>query len=206
MHLYIIRHGECSYRTPDSGLTEKGREQALKTAEYFSQKQVQYIFSSPLIRALETAQPLAMQKELPITVMTDLREGFSNSHTARARQELQDMFPKVQLPYDINKNGWLHGNDHYVDWKPRCENILKTLYSYPKDSRIAVFTHGGFGNYLLHSILGLNFEKPIWFELANCSITKVRFVPDPKAERPNWPLYPPVDIEVHTINKTTHLQ
>lgn len=206
MHLYIIRHGECSYATPDSPLTTLGQKQAQKTANYFLSKKLDYIYSSPLVRSLETAIPLAKQAELSINVLTDLREGFSNYHKGSALQELQAKFPQAQFPNDITEDGWEHGNDEYVDWQPRCERILEVLQNYPKDSRIAIFTHGGLGNYLLHHILGLSFEKPLWFELANCSITKIRFVPDPKAERPDWPLYPPIDVEVHAVNETTHLQ
>lgn len=144
--------------------------------------------SSPLIRTLETATPIADSLQLSTVVWSDLREGFSHYHQGRSLAELQDRFPNAQFPEEINEQGWHHGDDIYVDWKSRCERVLNQLSLFSDDSCIALINHGGFGNYLLHSALGLSFERPYWFELANCSISRLRFVPNPEAERPNWPL------------------
>jgi hypothetical protein len=47
--------------------------------------------------------------------------------------------------------------------------------------------------------------SPQWFELANGSITRVRLIPDPQAERLDWPLYPPIPVEIKNINDIAHL-
>src|SRR5206468_3641607 len=62
--LYLIRHGEntanltreFSHRAVDYSLTPKGMLQAQQTAEYFKTRRVDAIYTSPLKRALETAQ------------------------------------------------------------------------------------------------------------------------------------------------------
>jgi len=63
----LIRHGENEYvkkgrlagRLPDIHLNEKGRQEARAVAEKFSGAPVKAIYSSPLERAMETAQPIA---------------------------------------------------------------------------------------------------------------------------------------------------
>ena len=62
MKLYIIRHGEtfenASNRLQgriDSNLTEEGKKQALEVRNYFVDKEVDLIVSSPLKRCVETA-------------------------------------------------------------------------------------------------------------------------------------------------------
>ncbi|HMN31479.1 MAG TPA: hypothetical protein PKE45_25240, partial [Caldilineaceae bacterium] len=66
-------------------------------------------------------------------------------------------------------------------------------------------THGLVGSNLLHVLLGITWQRPTWFELANGSITQVRLVRDPAAERPGWELLPPVVVEVQVVNDTRHL-
>lgn len=165
MMLYLIRHGECLgqcdpnyYSDPDSPLSDLGREQAVQTRKALSEK-LTHIISSPLIRALETAAIIASNK--PITVWTDVREGFSNSHQGRPLSDLQARFPSALFPESISEQGWQHGNDVYDDWQPRCQNVLASLNTqFSNDDHIALITHGGFANYLLHALLGLTFKKP----------------------------------------------
>ena len=212
MNLYLIRHDECLGQTdpdyhsdPDSSLSSLGQQQAQLTAKFLARVNFTQVISSLLVRSLETAQAIAEPQGLPVEVWTDLREGFSRYYRGRALAELQDKFANARFPKEIDEQGWHHGNDVYDDWQPRCERILKKIGVLPTDGHVALVSHGGLGNYFLHSALGLDFKKPHWFELANGSISRLRFVPHPEAERPNWPLYPPVRLEVHSINEAAHL-
>ncbi|MBQ1206574.1 MAG: histidine phosphatase family protein, partial [Clostridia bacterium] len=55
MLLYVIRHGDPIYN-PDS-LTEKGKRQAEALARRLAVNGLDKIYSSPLVRAQQTAQP-----------------------------------------------------------------------------------------------------------------------------------------------------
>jgi broad specificity phosphatase PhoE len=44
---------------------------------------------------------------------------------------------------------------------------------------VALVTHGGLANALLHAIVKISPIAPQWFELANSSISHVRLVHDP---------------------------
>jgi hypothetical protein len=57
----------------------------------------------------------------------------------------------------------------------------------------------------LHTLLGIPASTPQWFELANGSLSEIRLVPNPEAERPGWPLYPPVAVEILSLNDCRHL-
>jgi len=65
--LLLIRHGENEYvkkgrlagRLPDVHLNETGRSQAQSLADRLAKAPIKAIYSSPLERALETAEPLA---------------------------------------------------------------------------------------------------------------------------------------------------
>ena len=63
----LIRHGENDFlkqgrlpgRLPDIHLNKRGREQAASLAETLKTARIRAIYSSPLERAVETAEPLA---------------------------------------------------------------------------------------------------------------------------------------------------
>jgi len=80
--LYLVRHGEnranltkeFSHRLIDYPLTPKGVLQAQQTAEFFRDKAIHAIYTSPLQRARQTAEIIAAPHGLAVTVLEGLRE------------------------------------------------------------------------------------------------------------------------------------
>lgn len=78
--ILLIRHGENDYvkeqrlpgRKPGIHLNKKGRSQAQAVAKKLSQAPIKAVYSSPLERAMETAEPIA--KALDLKVIT--RQGL----------------------------------------------------------------------------------------------------------------------------------
>lgn len=65
MLLYIIRHGEPGH---DGALTELGQKQAEAVGERMEQCGIDKIFSSPLLRAKQTAEPACRRLDLPMHI------------------------------------------------------------------------------------------------------------------------------------------
>ena len=80
--IFWVRHGEnwanltkeFSCRKIDYNLTSRGRLQAEQTAFFFAGQPVAALYSSPLQRALQTAQPIARQLGLEVRVLEEFRE------------------------------------------------------------------------------------------------------------------------------------
>jgi probable phosphomutase (TIGR03848 family) len=78
----IIRHGENDYvktgrlagRIPGVHLNEKGRQQALALSEKLAGAAIKAIYSSPLERAVETAQPIAQALNQEVIIRPGLIE------------------------------------------------------------------------------------------------------------------------------------
>jgi broad specificity phosphatase PhoE len=71
--VHLLRHGEVHNphrvlygQLPGFGLSEHGVEQAKLAAAFLAERDIGYIVSSPLERAVQTAQPLANKLGLPI--------------------------------------------------------------------------------------------------------------------------------------------
>ena len=79
--ILLVRHGQndmvgkkLAGRLPDVHLNEAGRTQAGNLAVAFSGLPIKAIFSSPLERTLETAQPIAREHDLTVEILPDLLE------------------------------------------------------------------------------------------------------------------------------------
>jgi 8-oxo-dGTP diphosphatase len=81
--LYVVRHAKAGVREAWSGpdeerpLTRRGRRQALRLVDRFRGLEIQSILSSPSIRCMQTVEPLAEARGLPVEMATELREGAS---------------------------------------------------------------------------------------------------------------------------------
>jgi probable phosphoglycerate mutase len=80
--ILLVRHGENNYvkknilagRLPEVHLNEKGRSQAQAVAEKLKSLPIKAVYSSPLERAMETAEPLAKALGLEIVQRPGLIE------------------------------------------------------------------------------------------------------------------------------------
>lgn len=79
---YLVRHGEnpanitkeFSHRKVDYPLTDKGQLQAYQTGEYFLSKNIDAIYSSPLKRAIESAEIISKILHLKFEIIENFRE------------------------------------------------------------------------------------------------------------------------------------
>ncbi len=79
--LLLIRHGQNDFvgkrlagRLPGVHLNEKGRTQARAVADLLRDAPIKAIYSSPLERAVQTAEPLAQTLNLPVQMHSGLLE------------------------------------------------------------------------------------------------------------------------------------
>lgn len=78
---YYLRHGETQTNAArliagslDVDLTPLGRSQAQAAAAAFADEPITAIYSSPLKRARDTAEPIGQRLKLPVTLIPELAE------------------------------------------------------------------------------------------------------------------------------------
>ena len=109
--LILVRHGQSSFnakgliqgRTDDSLLTDKGYGQALKAGKALSKINFDKIYSSPLVRAAETAKTIqkSFNKEQNIVYDENLLEVDLSEWSGLKIEEIKNKFPEI---YPIWKN------------------------------------------------------------------------------------------------------
>ncbi len=178
MELYLIRHGESvgnvspGQDLPDCPLTKRGEEQARLVVQGLMEAEITHILSSPLIRALQTAQPFARAVNKPIIVMKDAYEvRHLDSCTGAKLSDLLDQFPEAEFGEDFEPNGWHYqGNENPAIIIKRVSKIAEQLKEYHEEAKIALFAHGTLNQYLIRELIGLSDSKHVRFYQENTCI------------------------------------
>ena len=96
----IMRHGHRFSGSHDPQLTTKGLEQARQVATLLrSEPAIDAIFCSPFIRAIQTAAPLAVARQLPLHVDRGFGEIMPESHGNPLAGLLYDTNHRDSLPH-----------------------------------------------------------------------------------------------------------
>ena len=170
---YIFRHGETDLnrqkRWQGSGTNSELNENGLKQAEdlslKLSGKNIEVIFSSPLTRAMQTAQKVSQKTGADLVVKNDLRECFYGKAEAVESCVLEAKYPDVFKNWH-NPNFWdirFKGGESKSEVLHRVLNVLESLTLLSFDN-FGVAIHGGTMGILLNH-WGVNFDK-----IPNCAV------------------------------------
>jgi broad specificity phosphatase PhoE len=197
LELYLLRHGQSTnnltllsdpnVREPDPPLTETGQQQAQRAADHLANglnldQMVQMppelredvrgfgitrIYSSPMQRALQTAQPVSAALGLPVEVWVNIHEhgGVYLAHDdgrgvvgypGLTRAQMQTAYPDYVLPPEVTESGWWHparGHESISDSMGRAIGVAYALRQQASsDQRILLVTHGTFSDLLVKAL------------------------------------------------------
>lgn len=173
--VYLIRHGLPDFPqgermclgTTDIPLGEAGREQAAAMANRLPP--VTAVFSSPLTRAMQTAQAIG----LPITVLDGLREMHAGEWDGLTFSEIRSRYPKLYAARGLDKALPLPGGEDHAAGLARFEKAMaQAARQAPGD--FAVVAHGGVIGQFLKHISG-TWYKPNYAEIIPLIFDNERF-------------------------------
>lgn len=188
MRIYFTRHGESqanllheiSNRGLRHGFTRRGREQAVTLAHRLQDFPITHIFSSPVLRAIETSVILANWLDLDFEVVEALREydcGILEGRSDEAGWQLwQEMFDAWVLHKHWEQR--IEGGESFNEIRERFEPFIEGLvrqYGNTEEGVLCVSHAGVFWmmlplvvknvDYALISKLGLDYRTNIISEL-----------------------------------------
>lgn len=152
MELILIRHGlpVRSDESSDPELSAEGHEQSRKVAAWLAHEGADAVWSSPMRRAVQTAQPFADHLGRGISV----HEGV-----AEFDRDAGSYIPMEVLKRE-NYEAWLAmaNGEHAMDidlFSATVANALEAVIAAHPGQRVAVFCHGGVINVWTAHILGM---------------------------------------------------
>jgi probable phosphomutase (TIGR03848 family) len=127
-------------RTPGVHLNEQGVREAEALVERLKDVNIEAIYSSPLERAIETAQPLASRLKLDIQIQQGLNEVDIGEWTNLTFDELRQA-PGWEQWSDNRSNFCPPGGEYLLETQARMVRLLEELRR-RHDAVVALFSHG----------------------------------------------------------------
>jgi len=175
MKIVLVRHGRPdeghAERPHDPPLAEEGRRQARAAAALLAREGIHRIVASPLLRAQQTAEPLVER----LGVAAEIVDGW-----AEADRHL-DRYRSVETLKAMGRGEWQRfladpvrymGGDTATFRSGVLGALAALLASGPRDTHVAVFTHGLPINVVLSHALGL--ARIVHFPPGYGSVTRLR--------------------------------
>lgn len=179
MNIYLIRHGrQCSRLCNlDVDLAEEGYRQADLMGERLATRSIEAVYSSHLLRALQTAQRANGFWNAAHIVKPELREISFGEMEGMADEEIAVKFAdfkKAQesLKEDLPYPGGECAGDVIRRAMPVFQEITASGYK-----NVAVITHGGVIRAMITAFLRMEPKnyRLLGTSLENCSITEIHW-------------------------------
>ena len=163
--VYLIRHGLPDFPggkrmcigTTDIPMGEKGFQQAAEMAKKLPP--VTSVFSSPLTRAVQTAQAIG----LPVAIRDDLREMYAGEWDGLTFDEIRQRYPELYAARFHDLTIPLPGAEDHAKGLTRFKEAMEEAAKQsPGD--FAVVAHGGIIAQFLQDISGV-WRKPDYVEI-----------------------------------------
>ncbi|MDN4519434.1 histidine phosphatase family protein [Mycolicibacterium austroafricanum] len=173
MQLLLVRHALPLRSEPGQGsdpsLSAEGLEQAKRLPDALARFPITRLVSSPQVRAIETGQPVADALGLPIEV---------DDRLAEYDRDLAHYIPIEQIaaerPEELQRliDGHLPSAVDEAEFLARVTAGIEDLVAGAgHDDTVAVFSHGGVINVLLHHVLRT--ERLLSFHVDYASVTRL---------------------------------
>ncbi len=217
LELYLIRHGQsmgnAGYgredltikEANDPYLTEKGVMQAKAAGKYLSGTDFDAVYSSALLRAVQTANEIikAQPSEKTLYIQPLLTEiGVQPEYVGAGMSEIYEICPTAQFADGLTDKDPLVFHNPGSDEDGLFERAEKTISYlrnlYKSGEKIAVVSHAAFMTFLVFYIMGFSNSPVFDIDFNNTNITKIVFYKEGTNKYG--------DIVFEYINSTTHLE
>lgn len=187
MEIYIIRHGKTPWNVDrllqggtDVELNEDGRNLAIKTGQGLKDIYFDKIYSSPLKRALETAELIRGNRDIPIETDDRLREiSFGSREGERAMAVKDDPNNSFYFFFHAPEKYDPLDGESFQSIMERTKSFLTEVVEPLQDKyeRIMIVGHGAMNKGLMCHILNHGIEDYWSGDLQkNCAFTIVELI------------------------------
>ena len=156
--VYLLRHAEsrssATVKQPDWPLTDLGAKQARDLVPTLAKLDIDHVYTSPYLRAVETAKPFADFAGKPLRIHDDLREQRSPWVDSAA-----DFIEQTRKRWN-DFNFAPPGGESNAECQLRIVNAVRDIIGGHPGSALLVSSHGKAISLLLNSIhSSFNFER-----------------------------------------------
>ncbi len=159
----------------DTSLSDRGRLQVACLALRISSEPASIVYASPLLRAQETARPVAAAAGAELRLEPDLREIHCGEVDGWPVEDVQRLHPalwEANQRQDDEDFRW-PGGESYRELRERSLSAVRRIAAAHPGERVLVVTHAGVISQILGCLRGIG---PACWERnrpENCSLTEL---------------------------------
>lgn len=184
LKVILVRHGETDWnqerRVQGSGsdrrLTETGKQQAESIGLRLKQERIQATYSSPLQRALDTAQAVARHHQLEVQIEPSLNEIDAGELEGILIEKIGSYLNElVAREHGYESIHRLYGGESLTEVQQRAWNTIQRLVDKHGDGAIVIVSHYFVILSIICSVLGLPLSEMGRLKLDVGSISTIVF-------------------------------
>ncbi|GAA0370561.1 histidine phosphatase family protein [Bacillus horti] len=173
--IFVVRHCKAEEQAPSAELTEQGEKQAIELADFFTDRNIDYIVSSPYERAHATIKPLAQHRQLEIQLDDRLTERIL---TAKDHPDWYDMLRRTFDDLDLH----YEGGESSHEATQRILHVLNDILQ-SNHTNAVIVSHGNLISLLLHYFdPQMGFKE--WERMTNPDVFELLFEEKSSEQRP----------------------
>lgn len=166
--IFIARHGETEYnragrmqgRGIDMPLNETGRLQARAISDYLKDKSIDHIFSSTLVRSMETAEIIAWSLRMKYAAFPELDEMDFGKFEGKFSEEITEELEQIHETWRRGEIDFvIEGGESPQMVRDRVIPRANTILREHEGSKILLVLHGRLIRILLTSWLGRDLSE-----------------------------------------------
>ncbi len=176
--IILVRHGETEWNVEeifrgriDIGLNETGMKQAELLAEYLSDVKIDAIYSSPVKRALQTAEMIAGYHQLDVEITPGLIDLDCGEWQGLPHQEVRDKYQELYADW-VNRPDKVKmpSGEGLDDVRKRATRVIDNVIA-RFQGKVVLVSHRVVNKVLICALLGLG-NSHFWnIKLDTCGIT-----------------------------------
>ncbi|HEC08636.1 MAG TPA: histidine phosphatase family protein [Acidimicrobiales bacterium] len=177
VELIFVRHGLPERVETDDGspadppLSEIGRAQAEAAGRWLAEEGLHAVYSSPLRRAFQTAEPIAAAQDLEIVVRDGISEFDRHSDSYIPMEELKAT--DYERWRALVQGGYNMSTDDPTEFQRLVVATVEQIIESHRGQRVAVVCHGGVINAYFAHVLGREPGDIFFCDVGYTSISRI---------------------------------
>ena len=184
--VFLIRHGEVDWNrqnayigSTDLPLNPMGQAQARQLADYLRTKKISAIYSSSLIRAVQTAEIIAERLGVAVNICPELREVDYGEWEGVPESEVRERYPDFYPGWRANPlEVRTPGGETFGELRDRAlPAFIEIAKAHPKDN-VAIIAHKSANRVILACLLGMDVNRYRQIGQGNSCVNTIEARPD----------------------------
>jgi 2,3-bisphosphoglycerate-dependent phosphoglycerate mutase len=179
--IWLVRHGETDWNaqrrlqgSTDIALNAVGIAQADSVARWLGHIVFDAIYSSPLSRTVQTAQPLAIQQKISPQLIPAIAERDFGIFQGLTPDDISVRYPDDYHRWQGRDPSFCpQGGESLMDFRGRVHSGIQAIVSEHPGQTVAVFSHGGVLDMIYRLANQLALHTPREWPIPNAGIQRL---------------------------------